>query len=100
MNEILKGQMEEIRCEEIQVHNHVAVIPMIGARESGPDYLTMKEAMEGHLLLVTEVTEGGTVPELKVCWRRSKGGQKWHRWICCHWGGIFIREGLASLFCS
>ena len=66
MEAIIKGNLERIIFGEIQVHGHVAVIPMIGNGNSGPDYLTMKEAMESHLLAVTEVTEGGTVPELKV----------------------------------
>jgi len=66
MEAIFKAQMEGIKFGEVQIHNHVAIIPMISGNGSGPDYLTMKEAMEGHLLTVTEVTEGGTVPELKV----------------------------------
>ncbi len=72
MEAIIKGQIEGIRFGDIQVHNHVAVIPMISANGSGPDYLTMKEAIEVHLLSVTEVTEGGTVPELKVINRADK----------------------------
>ena len=72
MEAIVKAQMEGIKFGEIQVHNHVAVIPMIGNGDSGPDYLTMKEAMEGQFLTVTELTEGGTVPELKVINRGQK----------------------------
>ncbi|MBW6485180.1 MAG: hypothetical protein K0B01_03375 [Syntrophobacterales bacterium] len=72
MEAIVKVQMEGIKFGEIQVHNHVAVIPMIGNGDSGPDYLTMKEAMEGNFLTVTEVTEGGAVPELKVINRGEK----------------------------
>ena len=60
MEAIIKGHMEGIKFGEIQIHNHVAVIPMISTDDSGPDYLTMKEAMESHFLTVTEVTEGGT----------------------------------------
>jgi hypothetical protein len=72
MEAIVKSQMEGIKFGEIQVHNHVVVIPMISANGSGPDYLTMKEAMEGQFLTVTEVTEGGEVPELKVINRGEK----------------------------
>ena len=63
---IIKEQIEGMRFGEIQVHKHVAVIPIISMNGSGPDYLTMKEALEGMFLMVTEVTEGGHVPELKV----------------------------------
>jgi hypothetical protein len=66
MKKTIKGYLESIRLGELQVHNHVAVIPLFGGNGFGLDYLTMKEALEGHLLRVTEVTEGGNVPELKV----------------------------------
>jgi hypothetical protein len=66
MEEIMKRRIEGIQFGELQVHNHVAIIPLIGANGAGPIYLTMKEAMEDRLLVVTELTEGGTVPELKV----------------------------------
>jgi hypothetical protein len=72
MEAIIREKMEGIKFGEIQIHNHVAVIPMIGSNGSGPVYLTMKEAMEGQFLTVTEVTEGGTVPELKVINRGKK----------------------------
>ena len=72
MEAIVKRSLEGIKFGEIQVHGHVAVIPIIGSGDSGPDYLTMKEAMEQQLLTVTEVTEGGTVPELQVINRGQK----------------------------
>ncbi|OPY06857.1 MAG: hypothetical protein A4E68_02206 [Syntrophaceae bacterium PtaB.Bin095] len=66
MEAIVKGNIEGIKFGELQVHGHVAVMPIISSNGSGPDYLTLKEAMEGRFLRVTEVTEGGSVPELKV----------------------------------
>jgi hypothetical protein len=72
MEEIIQGYIEGITFGEIQVHKHVAVIPIISANGSGPDYVTMKEAMDGHLITVTELTEGGAVPELKVLNRAEK----------------------------
>lgn len=72
MEATVKAQMEGIRFGEIQIHGHVAVIPMIGNGNSGPDYLTMKEALATQSLSVTEVTEGGSVPELKVINRGGK----------------------------
>ena len=66
MENIIKGHLKEVKFGEIQVHNHVAVIPTISTNGSGPDYLTLKEAMERNLLTITEVSEGGHVPELKV----------------------------------
>ena len=72
MEAIMKGQLEGIKFGEIQVHGHVAIIPLLGNGDAGPDYLTIKEAMESQCLTVTEVTDGGTVPELKVINRGKK----------------------------
>ena len=72
METIIKGHLEGIKFGALQIHGHVAVIPIISTNGSGPDYMTMKEAMEAHLLMVTEVTEGGQVPELKVINRADK----------------------------
>lgn len=72
MEAIIREHLEGIQFGEVQVHNHVAVIPMISANGAGPDYLTMKEALEGQFLTVTEVTEGGQVPKLKVINRGEK----------------------------
>jgi hypothetical protein len=72
METIVKAQIEAIKFGEIQTHKHVAVIPMIGGDSAGPDYLTLKEAMDDQSFTVTELTEGGNVPELKVI---NKGGK-------------------------
>ena len=66
MEKIVEARMQGIKFGELQIHGHVVVIPIISENGTGPDYLTMKEAMEQQFLTVTEVTEGGTVPELKV----------------------------------
>ena len=66
MENIIKAQLEGIKFGEIQIHNHVAAIPTISTNGSGPDYWTLKEAMEKSLLTISEVSEGGHVPELKV----------------------------------
>jgi len=66
METIVKKSIEGMKFGELQVHGHVAIIPTVSVNGSGPDYLTMKEGLEGRFLRVTEVTEGGSVPELKV----------------------------------
>ena len=38
MEAIVKTQMEGVKFGEIQIHNHVAVIPMVSNGDSGPDY--------------------------------------------------------------
>ena len=46
--------------------NNMAVIPLFSSAPPGPRYLTMKEALEGNFLEVTELTERGNVLELRV----------------------------------
>jgi len=66
MDTIIKGHLAKIKFGEMQAHHHVTVIPLFSGKGVGPDYLTMKEAMESHFITITELTEGGSVPELKV----------------------------------
>jgi len=41
-------------------------IPLFTTVNHGPQYLTLKEALDQRLLTITEVSQGGSVPELKV----------------------------------
>ncbi len=66
MEAIIREKLQGIKFGDVQVYNHVAVIPIVGANGSGPKYLTLKEALANNLLIITEIDEGGHVPELKV----------------------------------
>ena len=72
MEAIITGYLEGIKFGDIQTHKHVTVIPLMSGNGRGPEYLTMKEAIEGSFITVTEVSEGGHVPELKVINRADK----------------------------
>lgn len=56
---------------EVQVHANMAVVPILMAG-NGLEYLTMKEALEAGLLQITEVSEGGNVPNLKAINKADK----------------------------
>jgi len=45
---------------------NLAIVPILGAGEVQPDYLTLDEALANGSIEVTEVSETGHVPELKV----------------------------------
>ena len=45
---------------------NLAVCPLIGPRNGGPEYITLREALERGFFTVTETSEGGSVPELRV----------------------------------
>jgi hypothetical protein len=44
----------------------MGVIPLFTSIDQSPQYLTLKEALEKRLLTITEVSQSGSVPELKV----------------------------------
>ncbi len=66
MDQAVKSHLEGIKFGGVQRHRNVAVYPIFSEVDGSPHYLTMKEAMAGGFLAVTEVSAGGAVPELKV----------------------------------
>jgi len=45
---------------------NMTVFELLRPRNGGPEYITLREAIEGGVFSVTEVSEGGSVPELMV----------------------------------
>ncbi len=66
MEATIKDTLLKLEFGKIQSFENMAVIPLTSAVKGGPKYLTLKEALEQQLLKVTEVSEGGSVPNLKV----------------------------------
>ncbi len=66
MDESVKNSLLGLKLAEAQTFKNMAVYPLLSPLDGGPDYLTLKEALERALLTVTEVSAGGSVPELKV----------------------------------
>jgi len=66
MDESVRSSLQGLQLGASQVFKNMAVFPLLGPFDGGPDYLTLKEALERALLTVTEVSAGGSVPELKV----------------------------------
>jgi len=62
----LSPSLQQSRIGPPQVFNHIVVYPLLGAANGGPDYLTLNAAMDRSALTVSEVSEGGSVPELRV----------------------------------
>jgi len=57
---------------EPQVYEDMVLFPIRSKLNPGPDYITLSEALEQEVLEVSEVSEGGSVPELKA----TNKGQK------------------------
>ncbi|WP_051327751.1 ARPP-1 family domain-containing protein [Desulfatirhabdium butyrativorans] len=54
-----------IRMGDLSIHQDLAIVPLYGEAAGGPEYITLKTALASGLT-ITEVNEGGSVPELKV----------------------------------
>ena len=65
-NDLRRHITDRIHLGEMTVHNDLAVIPLLCSVTGGPDYITLKEGFADGSMVVTEVSQGGSVPELKV----------------------------------
>lgn len=73
MNEELRAFMSEVKIGAKQSHKNMTLYCLLVADETGVDFLTLDDALKSGALSVTEVNEGGTVPELKVT---NRSGEK------------------------
>jgi hypothetical protein len=64
MNTVLHQTLESLVVGEPQHHAHLAVFPLLGKLDRAADYVMLGEALARKLARVTEVSEGGSVPEL------------------------------------
>lgn len=55
-----------IRLGKMQRHKNMAVFPVFSEDPEGIYYIDLKEALEQGVIEITEIDEGGSVPELKV----------------------------------
>lgn len=66
MDTIITDYLSKLELEELQEFKNMTVVPLFTSINDSPKYLTLKEALEKKFLTVTEVSHGGSVPELKV----------------------------------
>ncbi len=66
MNTSVSDYLLKLEFGEPQIFGNMGVIPLFSSVSGGPRYITMKEAMDGGHLEVTEVGSEGSVPNLKV----------------------------------
>ncbi len=62
----LEQAISGIKVGEASVYGGLAVFPLIGGNPGKRDYLTLTEALKAKGVTVSEVSEGGSVPELKL----------------------------------
>jgi len=66
MNTTVSDYLLKLELGQPQTFENMGVIPLFSSVSGGPNYITLKEAMDGGLLEVTEVSSGGSMPNLKV----------------------------------
>lgn len=66
MNAAIADSLTRLTLGPAQTHRNIAVFPLLGLDAGPAPYLTLGEALASHCLTVTEVSQGGSVPELKV----------------------------------
>ncbi|EDN68961.1 conserved hypothetical protein [Beggiatoa sp. PS] len=66
MNPIINQYIDSLNLGSIQVFKNMAIVPLFLKNDTGPDYLTLQEALDKKVLKITELSESGSVPELKV----------------------------------
>ena len=66
MEKIISGFISQIHFGEVQSYQNMQIIPLYSNIKENLLYLTLKEALEKRLLVIQEVSTGGSVPELKV----------------------------------
>jgi len=62
---LIQGRIEEVSLGEPTVYGQMAMFPLLDKEESTIDYLTLDESIANGYAYVTEIDEGGSVPELK-----------------------------------
>jgi hypothetical protein len=57
--------LKNVRMGDAIVYRNLTVFPLLGDAATAGEYVTLDEALEQKSAVVTEVSEGGSVPELK-----------------------------------
>ena len=72
MSESLKRVLKRATLGSPQTHENLTIFPLLDEVQEGVAYLALREAFEMDLVEVEEVSEGGSVPNLKI---RNKAPQ-------------------------
>lgn len=63
---MISGYMAELRLGELQCFGNMGLLPLFTSVRGGPEYVTLKEALDAKLITITETGHSGSVPELRV----------------------------------
>lgn len=66
MIKMVNNLLSSLELGEAQQYKNMHLFPLFYSGNHSPEYLTLKEALEKNLLVITEVQQEGVVPELRV----------------------------------
>lgn len=66
MKQIVVSYLEGLRFGEPQNHENLVMVPLLSEYDDGLGYLTLAEALASGRIEIREVSESGSVPELRV----------------------------------
>ena len=62
----IQAYLETLKQGGKQNHLNLTLIPFLAANGGEPDYLTLEEGLSQGFVIITEISTGGSVPELKL----------------------------------
>jgi len=66
MYQNLTEQLAGFHLSAAQTHGPLRIFPLLSLEADSRDYVTLREALEQGLAVISELSEGGSIPELKV----------------------------------
>lgn len=72
MNQSIQGYLASLQLGEVQQFKNLAMVPIVSDYDDGLVYITLGEALGARSIEIREVSEGGSVPELRVVNRAGK----------------------------
>jgi hypothetical protein len=64
--DLISKFLDTVKIARKQRHLNLSVFPLLAPEAGEPDYLILEEALKRSLVEVTEVSEEGSVPDLKL----------------------------------
>jgi hypothetical protein len=62
----MQAFVETLKVSRKQSHRNLSVIPLLASDHGDPDYLTLEEGLSQGFVIITEISTGGSVPDLKL----------------------------------
>ena len=63
--QVILDTLSKITLGEEREYKGLTIVPILSEKTAEPDYLTLDEALERKVAVITEISKGGSVPELR-----------------------------------